>query len=182
MLSGGSLISDGRANEAAERVLAKPHLFDQLVEGLSESNTVIRARTAHAMERISRTHPEMVKELLPKFIEMATRDPVPMVKWHMAMIFGNLPLPAESVDEIIQVLFRMLEDPSIFVKSWALVSLTVLGRQHESMRKGIADRIRPLLNDRSVAIRSKAIKAVKILENDVEPIPVGWVKARRPSG
>ncbi|HVP20423.1 MAG TPA: hypothetical protein VMS73_01030 [Anaerolineaceae bacterium] len=182
MLSGGSLISDGRANEAADRVLANPKLFDQLVEGLSESDAVIRARTAHALERISRTHPEMLKELFPKFIEMATRDPVPMVRWHIAMIFGNLPLSIETVEEIIPVLFRMLEDPSVFVKSWAMVSLTILGRQHESMRKGISDHIRPLQNDRSVAIRSKAIKAVKILENDAEPIPAGWVKARRLSG
>jgi HEAT repeat protein len=179
MLSGGSLISDGRANEAADRVLANPQLFDQLVEGLSEPESVIRARTAHALEKISRTHPEMVESLLPKFIEMATHDPVPMVRWHIAMIFGNLQLPAESVDDVIPVLFRMLEDSSVFVKSWALVSLTVLGRQHGSMRKVIADHIQPLLNDRSVAIRSKAIKAVKILENDGEPIPAGRSEERR---
>ena len=182
MLSGGSLISDGRANEAADRVLANPQLFNQLVEGLSDPDVVIRARTAHALERISRPHPEMLDSLLPQFIDMAIHDPVPMVKWHIAMIFGNLQLPMDSVEEVIQVLFRMIEDPSVFVKSWALVSLTILGRQHKSMRKVIADYIRPLLNDHSVAIRSKAIKAVKILENDAEPIPAGWVKARRPSG
>jgi HEAT repeat protein len=179
MLSGGSLISDGRANEAADRVLANPELFDRLIEGLSESDVVVRARTAHAMERISRTHPEMVKGLLPKFIEMATFDPVPMVKWHIAMIFGNLPLPVESVDEIIPVLFRMLEDPSVFVKSWALVSLTILGRQFKPLRGAIVDHIRLLLNDRSIAIRSKANKAVKILENDDELIPAGWIKAKK---
>jgi len=178
MLSGGSLISDGRANEAADRVLANPQLFDQLVEGLSESDVVIRARTAHAMERISRTRPEILTGLLPKFIEMATHDPVPMVRWHIAMIFGNLPLPAESVDEIISVLFRMLEDASIFVQSWAIVSLTILGRQYTPIRSGIVDRIRLLLNDRSVAIRSKAIKSVRVLENDDEPIPAGWIKQR----
>jgi HEAT repeat protein len=182
MLSGGSLISDGRANEAADRVLANPQLFNQLVEGLSESDVVIRARTAHSLERISRTHPQMVKGLLPKFIKMATHDPVPMVRWHIAMIFGNLRLPAESNEEIIPVLFRMLGDSSVFVKSWAMVSLAILGRQHESIRKMIADQIRPLLNDHSVAIRSKAIKAVKILENDGEPMPAGWVKSKRSSG
>ena len=178
MLSGGGLISDGRANEAADRVLANPELFDRLVEGLFESDVVIRARTAHALERISRTHPEMLQELLSKFIEMASNDPVPMVRWHIAMIFGNMLLSVETVEEIIPVLFRMLEDPSVFVKSWALVSLTILGRQHKSMRKRIADHIRPLLKDRSIAIRSKAIKAVKILENGAECIPTGWIKRR----
>jgi HEAT repeat protein len=182
ILSGGSLISDGRANEAADRVLANPQLFDQLVEGLSEPDSIIRARTVHALERISRIHPEMVEGLLPKFIEMAVHDPVPMVRWHIAMIFGNLPFPAESVDETISVLFRMLEDPSVFVKSWAMVSLAILGRQYTPMRSGITDHIRPLLDERSVAIRSKAIKAVKILENDGDPIPAGWIKAKRTSG
>jgi len=176
MLSGGSLIADGKANEAADRVLANPQLFDQLVVGLSESDVVVRARTAHALERISRTHPEMAQGLLPKFVEMAVHDPVPMVRWHIAMIFGNLPLPAESVEEIIPALLRMIEDPSVFVKSWAMVSLAILGRQHEAIRKMIANQIRPLLDDRSVAIRNKAIKVIRILENDAEPIPAGWIK------
>jgi hypothetical protein len=105
-----------------------------------------------------------------------------MVRWHIAMIIGSLQLPAKSVDEIVPVLFRMLDDSSVFVKSWAMVSLAILGRQHESIRKMIADHIRPQLNDHSVAIRSKAIKAVKILENDGEPMPAGWVKAKRSSG
>jgi hypothetical protein len=91
----------------------------------------------------------------------------------------HLPFPMDSAEEGIQVLFRMIETPSVFVKSGALVSLMNLGRQHESMRKGIADPIRLLLNDRSIAIRSKAIKAEKIRENDSEPIPAGWVKAKR---
>jgi HEAT repeat protein len=177
MLSGGNLQSDGKANEAADWVITHPYLFDQMVEGLFESDDVIRARTAHALERISRTHPEMVLRLLPQFIDIAITDPVPMVKWHLAMIFGNLPLPAEKVSGIVSTLFRMLDDPSVFVKSWTIVSLTILGRKHSTTRERIADKIRPLQNDRSVSIRTKVLKALKVLENDSEPIPTGWIKA-----
>jgi HEAT repeat protein len=177
MLSGGNLQSDGRANEVADKVIGHPHLFNQLVEGLSEADDVIRARTAHALERISRTHPEMLLGLLPQFVDMAVNDPVPMVKWHLAMIFGNLPLPAEKVDVVISTLFRMLDDTSVFVKSWSIVSLTILGQEHGTARKKIAEKIRLLQSDPSVSIRSKVVKSLKVLENDSEPIPAGWVKA-----
>jgi len=176
MLSGGNLQSDGRANEVAARAVMHPHLFDLLAEGLSESDDVIRGRTAHALEKISRTDPEMVLDLLPRFIEMAVSDDVPMVRWHLAMIFANLPLPAEKVDEIVSTLFRMLEDKSVFVKSWSIVSLTILGRTHTARRMKIADRIHALHDDGSAAIRNKVLKALRILDEG-EPIPAGWVKS-----
>jgi hypothetical protein len=178
MLSGGNLQSDGRGNEVADSVLVHPRLFDHLVEGLSESDDVIRARTAHALERISRTHPEMMLGLLPRFVEMAVNDDVPMVRWHVAMIFGNLPLPAEKVNEVISTLFRMLEDKSVFVRSWSIVSLTILGRRYIAERKKIADSISALQRDGSVAVRSKVVKALKVLEDEGEPIPAGWLKSR----
>jgi HEAT repeat protein len=177
LLSGGNLLSDGRANEAADRVLAQPQLIDQLVEGLSASEDVIRARTAHALERISRSQPELVHQLLPQFKKMALSDPVPMVKWHMAMIFGNLPLVLEELVQVIPILFQMLDDPSVFVKSWAIVSLTILGRRHPVKRTQIAEQIRRLQNDQSTAVRHKVLKALKVLESEAEPIPAGWVKS-----
>jgi hypothetical protein len=177
LLSVGNLQSDGRANEVADQVIRHPHLLNQLVEGLYESDDLIRARTAHTVERISRSHPEMVLELLPQFMHMAVVDPVPMVRWHAAMIFGNLPLPTEKVNVVVSTLLRLLDDTSVFVKSWSLVSLTILGRKHRAMRQKIADKISLLQNDRSVAIRSKVVKALKVLEDDHEPIPAGWVKA-----
>ena len=55
-LSGGDLRSDGRANEVAEEVIRTPELLEQLLEGLDEPDDLVRARTVHVMERISRTN------------------------------------------------------------------------------------------------------------------------------
>jgi len=55
-LSGGDLRSDGRANEVAEEVIRNPELLEQLLEGLDEPDDLVRARTVHVMERISRTN------------------------------------------------------------------------------------------------------------------------------
>lgn len=60
-LRGGDLRSDGRSNEVADAVIRKPHLIDKLVERLDADEDVVRARTAHALERISRTNPEMLQ-------------------------------------------------------------------------------------------------------------------------
>ena len=178
LLTGGDLRSDGRANEVADEVIKNPHLFDKLVKGLSESDDLVRARTAHALERISRSNPEMLSAHLPQLIELTKKDKVPMVKWHIAMIFGNLALFEEKINSMILTLFDLLEDQSVFVRSWAIVSLSVIGRKYPSMRGEIISRIRALQNDGSIAIRTKVAKALNVLENEDLPMPAGWLKSK----
>jgi hypothetical protein len=74
------------------------------------------------------------------------------------------------------VLLQALDDSSVFVKSWAIVSLTILGRRQRSFRILIIDRFVKLQNDKSIAIRSKIRKALDILVNERIPIPPGWIK------
>jgi len=88
-LSGGDLRSDGRANEVAEEVDRNPRLLEQLLERLSEPDDLIRARTAYALERISRTNHGLFRGLMPQLISLSVNDRIPMVRWHLAMIFGN---------------------------------------------------------------------------------------------
>ena len=177
-LGGGDLRSDGKANEVAEKVIKNPKLLKMLVEGLDEPDDIIRARTAHAFEKISRTNPEMLEGLTPQLIELVYKDMVPMVKWHLAMIFGSIPFPEKEADKIISVLLHFLEDESVFVKSWSIVSLCIIDRKNKLKRGEIINKIRALQNHESIAIRSKVKKALKVLENENEPMPLGWIKAR----
>ena len=175
MLLGGDLKSDGRANEVADSVVANPDMLDKLVEGLHESNDLIRARTAHALERISRTDPERMLSQLQNLIVLSINDPVPMVKWHMAMIFGNLTVLDTQQDLIYETLIKMLKDESVFVRSWAIVSLTILGRRDVSKRPAIIKKMSYLKTDKSNAIRNKINRALSILKDEKEPIPANWV-------
>ncbi len=177
-LTGGDLRSDGRANEVAEEVIKNPRLLNKLVEGLRESDNLVRARTTHALEKISRTNPEMLQGLTLQLIETALKDKVPMVKWHLAMIFGNIPFSEKEIDAVILTLFHLLNDENAFVKSWAIASLAIIGRKNKSKRKEIIGRIKALQNDESIAVRGRAIKALNILENEDEKIPISWLKAR----
>jgi HEAT repeat protein len=176
-LSGGDIRSDGMADEVADEVIRYPHLYDLLIEGLLEPEDVLRGRTAHALERISRSHPEMVSDDLPLLIDRVTQDTLPMVKWHIAMILGNLALYDEKQEILYDTLLQLLDDPSTFVKSWAIVSLCIFGRLYPETRQESHRRIAVYQNDDSIAIRSKVSKALAILESDNKPLPKGWVKS-----
>ena len=177
LLKGGTLISDGRADEAAEGVLQYPELFPQLIAGLQSTDDVIRGRAAHALEKVSRIHPEWFTPHLLLIIENAHQDPIPMVRWHLVMLLTNL-ADDKNHDPIINELLIRLEDESAFVLSWAISGLCILGRRHPQRVPEILKVLRPLRNVQGTAIRTRASKAVDYLENPYLPIPKGWIKAK----
>ncbi len=176
-LSGGDLRSDGMSNEAADFVLKNPEMFDELFEGLSVSDDVIRGRTTDALEKVSRKRPDILIGRLPKLLQVAKEDHVPMVKMHLAMIFGHLAMYEERLSELISTLLYLLDDVSVFTRSWAVVSLCMICRKFPEDRKQILERIEPIQRDQSVAMRTKARMAVDLLTTKNIPFPKGWIKS-----
>ena len=176
-LSGGDLRSDGMSNEAADFVLTNPELFNELFEGLSVSDDVVRGRTADALEKIARAKPELFVERIPKLIQVAEVDPVPMVKMHLAMIFGHLAIYQEHRSELIDQLLSLLEEGRVFTRSWAIVSLCILARVYPEENTQILEIIEPIQRDPSIAMRTRARKAIEILTDNNAPFPKGWIKS-----
>ena len=114
MLEGGSLTSDGKADSVADQVLRNQKLLGELLEGLDESSDVIRARTTHALERIARTNPELLQNQLQLLLKKS-KDKVPMVKWHIAMLLGDLSNAQETAEKVLPTLFRLMSrDEGVF--------------------------------------------------------------------
>ena len=176
-LSGGDLRSDGMSNEVADFVFKNPELFDELFEGLSVSDDVVRGRTADALEKVSRVRPDLIIDRLPKLLQVAEEDHVPMVKMHLAMIFGHLAMYEERLRQLISTLQYLLDDGSVFTRSWAVVSLCIIGRKYPQERKQILERIEPIQRDQSIAMRTKARKAIDLLTIKNLPFPKGWIKS-----
>jgi hypothetical protein len=179
-LQGGTVVSDGSANAVADLVLAEPLQLDKLVEGLRISDDTVRARTAHALERISRRRPDLVAKLLPEFIDLALNDPVSMVRWHIPMIFSNLVLNGSDFEIVLSILFRLLHDQSVFVKNWTIAALAVLGKQKKFRRDEIVRYLKTISTDPSRSVRVRTDKAIRVLENDL-PVPAGWFKGEQSS-
>jgi len=176
-LSGGDLRSDGPATEVAEIILDHEDLFPDLLEGLDQSDLVIRARTADAMEKIARRKPDLLIPHLPKLFLIAKDDNPIMVNMHLAMLFGHILACDVDVIQIYSILFYLLTDKSVFTRSWAMVSLCILARKYPQFKDQIVELIAPLKTDPSVAIRSKAAMALRILLEDDAVFPRGWVKS-----
>ena len=174
-LEGGSLISDGEANLVADQVLENHQLLYALLEGLSQPNDVVRARTAHALERISRTNPALVQRHLDLLLKRSS-DKVPMVKWHIAMLLGNLSTTQEAGEKVLSTLFKLAEaSEGIFTRSWSIVSLCIIGKKYPSLRHQILNEVGKY-KDEKLSIKVKIRKTITCLESN-EPIPKGWLKA-----
>ena len=114
---------------------------------------------------------------LSELIAIGKNDKVAMVRWHIAMILGYLVKYEDRIDEICSGLIDFLHDGSVFVRSWAIVSLCIVGRKYPAAGDDIIGEVSPLQWDNSIAIRSKARKALDILTGDDVPFPQGWIKS-----
>lgn len=175
-LSGGDLRSDGLADQAAEFILENPQLVGELLDGLSAENPVIRGRTADALEKVARKEPELFIQQVPELISLAKNELVPMVKMHLAMLFGHLVPCDQDISEIIDVLLFLLGDESAFTKSWTITSLAIIGMKYPSEREMIYESISRLGLDESIAIRTRVRKALEVLESE-KRFPKGWIKS-----
>lgn len=181
-LAGGDLRSDGHASEVADLVLQNPDLFNDLYPGLFLSEDVVRGHSAHALERVSRSMPELLVVHLQELVQRARQDSLPVVRFHLAMLFGNLLIYEEQVDAIQSILLEMLADESVFTRSWVISSLCILGRKYPYRREEVLQALAHLLQDNSIAIRTRARKALILLTDERLPFPDGWIKSHNLMG
>lgn len=176
-LSGGDLRSDGMANEVAALVLDNPEAFDDLFDGVTVIDDLIRGRAADALEKVARRRPDLLIGRLDELVAVAEIDHVPVVLMHLAMILGHLAMYEERLDEILGALAGLLRRDGVFVRSWAIVSLCIAGKLYTSRLGDVVDLIVPLRSDASAAIRTRARKAIHLLTQPGAAFPKGWVKS-----
>jgi len=176
-LSGGDLRSDGLSQEVSEFVLNNPQVFDDLYAGLCVEDDVVHGRTADALEKVTRSRPDLLEAHLAELINITQAEMVVMVKMHLAMIFGHLAVFEEHVDDLVSVLFYLLDDGYVFVRSWTISSLCIIGRKYSEENGRILERMLPLENDNSIAIRTRVRYAMNILTVPNYPFPKRWIKS-----
>jgi hypothetical protein len=175
ILVGGDLRSDGRSNEVVTQVLDNLLLLPELMKGLCVEDDVVRGRTADALEKVARVHYRQYVPFLPFLLQKARTDDVYMVRFHLAMLFGYVEVDGAVKRNIVDTLMVLLHDDSVFVQSWSIVSLTLIGIDDDQYRNSILEQIAPLRTNPSIAVRRKAENAIAILERK-QPLPKGWSK------
>jgi HEAT repeat protein len=176
LLKTGDLRSDGNADQAADIVLKDKKRLMELLPCLDDPDSVIRAHTAHAIELISRSKPDLLAGETRRIILRAESDAYPIVRWHMVMTLGNLAGLLKDAKPATESLMKSLKDTSPMVRNWAVFSLVTIGRKHADQNTRILSELRAHGKDRSPAVRSRVNRAITLLQFPDLPLPVTWIK------
>ena len=161
----GDLRGNGLANRVARDVLDAPALIDDLLDALEYPVPVIRGHAAHAVERISRLRPDLLRARLGRFIDRAAEDPVPAVRWHLAIVLGTRAVPLRQVGRAVSVLLRLLADKSALARGWAVSSLCRHAGRDRVLAEAIAPAVAALRGDPSPSVQSWVSMAMMVLRD-----------------
>jgi hypothetical protein len=175
-LAEGDLTSDGRANDVVQIINKNPEKIDDLLACLEDQDKVIRGHAADAIEKVGREKPEIYLPYMHILLERAIQDDLPMVQWHLAMLFGHLAIYEALIDPIISVLLDLLTSVSAMTVTWSMASLCIIAKLHPGYSPRVLGEISQFEESTKVSIKSRSREIKQILLED-KSIPKHWVKS-----
>lgn len=160
-LAGGDFRSIGKSNEVVEQVLANPKIFDDVFSGFFESDSIVRMRTADAVEKITKQRPELLQKYKKTILEQVANIQQQEVQWHVAQIIPRLNLTKSEVTKAQTILDRYLRvTNSNIVRVMSLQAMADLATQgkigKENVIRGIEE-YTEMVNTPSVRARARKL-------------------------
>jgi len=190
LLADGDRRQKGRSESVVAAILKQPVRFGALVEGLRERDPALRMRVADAIEKITRTRPELLVPHKRSFLATFSRIDQKEVRWHLAQILPRLPLSAVERKQVFERLNSWLADDSRIVKAFALQGLADLALQDSRYRPRVLALVKRLMASGIPAVQSRARKLLPVLQDIREkksrrrsrqiPMPAGTSRKARP--
>lgn len=167
MLEGKDRRSIGRVNQVVEMVLESPGLFQDVFDGMTHDNPVIRMRAADAVEKISAKRPEYLQPYKNRLIREISRIDQQEVRWHVAAMFSRLNLATEDIRAVLDILNLYLMDKSKIVKTFSMQALADLAMLKADLRPSIIRKLEQMTQTGSPAMQSRGRKLlVKLKDAD----------------
>ena len=167
-LSGGDHRSIGKVDSVVCHILKNTTLFHELFNGLYHENSLIRMRTADAIEKISRTNTEVLQPYNTKIINVISKSSQKEIRWHLALIFPRLKLTKKQTQQVIKILLIYFKnDNSIIVKTFSLQALFDLSMNEndDTLKETVLLLIKQACKTEKPALKSRAKKLLIQLEN-----------------
>jgi hypothetical protein len=163
-LKGGDLRSIGKANEVVKDILNNPSLFKEVFEGLLDDDSVVRMRSADAIEKVSAKHPEYLQPFKSKLINQVSKIEQQEVRWHVAQMFSYIKINQIERDQIIKILLSYIEkDESKIVKTFSMQTLANFAEKDEQIKPQIIKLIEEMMKKEGPAIISRGKKLISKL-------------------
>lgn len=162
-LRGGDLRSIGKANEIVQDVEKNPVLFESVFSGLSDTEAVVRMRSADVIEKITQNKPELLSGYTSKVISILKTAEQQEVCWHMAQIAPRLKCNELEENEIVGLLKKYMLHKSKIVQVSAMESLATIAERNNSILREVIEIIKEQMESGSPAVQSRGRKLLKRL-------------------
>jgi hypothetical protein len=156
-LAGADRRSIGSSNEVAQEIARDSRLFAQAVASMFRPDPLVRMRAADAVEKATRSHPEMLAQHKRAILEAASIDQQE-VRWHIAQMLPRLELSGKQRQTAISILFGYLQDKSSIVRTFAMQALADFALQHVNLRALVVPLLEDLTETGTPAMRSRGRK------------------------
>jgi hypothetical protein len=158
LLEGTDHRSIGDVDKVVKKVLAEPNLFSIVFNGMLHENSVVRMRCADAVEKITETHPEYLRPHKTKLLEQVALINQREVRWHVAQLFSRVNWNSEERQQVVDILWKYLEDESKIVKTFSMQALADIAVIDPTFREPVIQELERLTKIGSPAMQSRGHK------------------------
>ena len=169
LLHGGDRRSIGRVPQVLDRMKASPHLFDQLVAALSDTDPIVCMRAADALEKASLRDASALQKHKRALLRLARSTAQQELRWHLAQMLPRLHLQPAEWHAAARTLQRYQTDPSSIVRTFALQGLVDLAQDHPALRPLALRVLNQAARSGTPAMRSRAARLLRELAPGAQP-------------
>jgi hypothetical protein len=161
VLSGGDRRSMRNADEMAATISDDPGLFGSCVRAMLDDDPAIRMRAADAVEKASRSRPELLAAHKAVLLGSIAAINQHEVRWHLFQILPRLSLTADEQFAWFKRAVQWMQSDRRIVAAEALSALFELSRSDELLRAQAVTIAIESLDGPSPALRARARKLLK---------------------
>jgi len=137
-LENGDLRSIGKANEVVKQIGNSQNLFDEVFQGIFETNPLIRMRASDTIKKVSHNYLGLLKKHKKKILSHLQHFKQQEVKWHIALMVSYLTLTKKEAETAFTEFSQWIKkDDSRIVKVNALQVLATIAAKHPTLKTKI---------------------------------------------
>jgi hypothetical protein len=163
-LRGGDLRSIGKSKEVVADILNNPKLFRHIFEGITNNkDSVMRARAADVIEKVSRIHHEYLQPFKNKLINEIAVIQQQEVRWHVAQMFSYIEVTPAERAKIEQILLSWVDRKdveSVIVKVSSMQTLSNFAKLDPLLKMKILEKLKYFVQHGSPALKSRSKKLI----------------------
>ena len=144
-------------------VIANPNLASALVEGMSESEPLVRMRSADAFEKVTAERPELARKYRLKLLRLIAAPQPKEVLWHLLQVAPRVKWSPKELPVVQAAVARARLDSSSIVKACALQAEVELLAQSPERRSVVLALVRKSLASSVPAVRARARKLAALM-------------------